>query len=231
MIPIHKSQRDPLSGFKQMQDATYEDNRLPKKALVEQLLREQGYLCAYCMTRIDLETMSVEHWQPRHPSALEFESKCEVNDLRKLSIDYKNMLAVCDGNQGHPKRFQHCDTLKGNRVLKYNPANQAHHPKLQIRYLKSTGKIESQDDEFNRQIGGVDGDPGILNLNLNQIKDNRLEVIRRVNHMLDKLRENASRKDIQKLLDNWQKPNSGGKLQPYAGVAIFFLELRRSHAS
>lgn len=82
MLPIHKSQRDPLSGYKQMPDATYEDNRLPKKALDEQLLRE-----------------------------------------------------------------------------------------------------------------------------------------------------NATKNDIQKLLDGWQKPNAEGKLQPYAGVAIFFLKRRLSHAS
>lgn len=91
-----------------MIDATYEDNRLPKNALNEQLLREQGYLCAYCMARITPENMNVEHWQPRHPPSSKAEDKLRSKELQMLSLDYKNMLAVCPGNEGKPKDFQPC---------------------------------------------------------------------------------------------------------------------------
>ena len=33
--------------------------------LKESLLKEQGYLCAYCMARIDKDHMKVEHFKPR----------------------------------------------------------------------------------------------------------------------------------------------------------------------
>jgi len=227
MRPIHKSLLDPLREFCQIPGVTYTDNRLPREELKKSLLQEQGYLCAYCMSRITEESMSVEHWRPQKPKPENGTlSPEEQEENRKLSIDYKNMLAVCSGNEGKNPHEQHCDTRKGNKTLKYNPSDRSHHAKLQISYLFSSGKIESGDPEFCLQLGNDTGDEGILNLNYNLLRNNRLEVIKSINKALSRLKGSASKAVLLKMLNDWSMPDSSGKFKPYAGVAIYFLEKR-----
>jgi uncharacterized protein (TIGR02646 family) len=77
-------------------------DQLLKKALLE----EQGHICAYCMQRIKVDPnkpkMKVEHIQ------------AQTNYPNK-SLDYMNMVGVCNGNEGG---IGHCDNSKGNKKLK-----------------------------------------------------------------------------------------------------------------
>lgn len=41
------------------------DGALRRKRLKEELLKEQGYLCCYCMARIQPETSHIEHFWPK----------------------------------------------------------------------------------------------------------------------------------------------------------------------
>ena len=63
--------------------STFDD--LPKKSLREALLKEQGFICGYCMQRIynDGNVTKIEHWEPRN----------SANEKK-----YMNLLAVCSGN-------------------------------------------------------------------------------------------------------------------------------------
>ena len=63
----------------------------PKEAVQVSLLEEQGCLCAYCMRRISLENVQIEHYLPQHPQSENYDPA--------LTIDYRNMLAVCSGNK------------------------------------------------------------------------------------------------------------------------------------
>ena len=63
------------------------------------LLKEQGHICAYCMQRISIAEMKIEHLNPRH--------NC-VTEIEKLS-DH-NMVAVC---KGISDAEHHCDTKRG----------------------------------------------------------------------------------------------------------------------
>ena len=73
----------------------------PIPELREALLKEQGYLCAYCMRRIPTkdsnsdETSRIEHVKSRknHP---------------ELQLDYSNMVICCPGAIGDGVSF-HCD--------------------------------------------------------------------------------------------------------------------------
>ena len=47
--------------------------------------------------------MTVEQWKLLHLLLSEDESKRRSRELMKLHLDYNTMLAVCDGNNGHPK--------------------------------------------------------------------------------------------------------------------------------
>ena len=73
------------------------DNRLKKS-----LLSEQGHVCAYCMQRINLKKSS---GKPK----IEVEHILSQKDKSKKDLDYKNMLAVCNGNLGGE---EHCDKSK-----------------------------------------------------------------------------------------------------------------------
>ena len=61
-----------------------------KEKLRTSLLEEQGYICAYCMKKLedDFSKVKIEHYIARN----------EENQL-----DYNNLLAVCKGNEGEAK--------------------------------------------------------------------------------------------------------------------------------
>lgn len=123
------------------------------------LVRDQLGLCCYCMCRIGATdtAMKVEHWrcQSRHPG---------------LDLTYSNLLAACLGGHGQPEDKQHCDTRKGDRDLKFNPADPAHRIEKRIGF-ENDGTIASSDDEFNAQLNEV------LNLNLPLLKNRRKGVL------------------------------------------------------
>ena len=81
-------------------------NELPKEEIRRSLLEEQHYLCAYCMRKIEdngLKT-SIEHWYP-------------LSKDKDKALDYKNMLAVCDGGRnwsGTGKKILCCDAYKSD---------------------------------------------------------------------------------------------------------------------
>lgn len=176
------------------------------KAVRKQLLREQGHLCAYCMARIVLEETKIEHWrcQDKYPGE---------------DLNYGNMLGVCKGNEGQPEKDQTCDTRKKNHDLQYNPANGAHDAESRIRYLRN-GKIESDHHDFNEQLGSA------LNLNHSRLMDNRKAVWDAVHEWLESKPGTRNSGEIRKLLDGWKNRDRDGKLRPYCGVAIYYLNKR-----
>ncbi len=208
MLNIQKT-REP-SSFTQhrcQKDACY--GNLPTNAredLKKQLLEEQGHLCAYCMCRIGENSMKIEHVASRdkHPES---------------QLDYTNLVAVCKGNEGSPKKEQHCDTRKGNYSLSKNPARQQDRVQESISYM-SSGCIHCKDALFDKQINSV------LNLNLSKLCNNRKEIWDVVHNGLKNLPQNANRAQIQAMLDRWLCKSTSGQFKPYLGVAIFLLERR-----
>ena len=86
-----------------------------KNSVMQQLMVEQGHLCAYCMRRLpDDRTMpetiakvSIEHWYPRNPP--------NGNDVGQ-GLDYQNMLAVCSGNRGHFRQVNLCAAVVNQTI-------------------------------------------------------------------------------------------------------------------
>jgi uncharacterized protein (TIGR02646 family) len=173
--------------------------------ICEHLLAEQSHLCAYCMQRISADTMQVEHWHCRknHPSE---------------QLDYKNMLGVCSD------KTPTCDTPKKHFDLKYNPANPAHRIESHIKYA-ADGIISSDDQEFDQQLNKV------LNLNYDYLRKNRESIVKAVDQALDQRPGSRTEAEITKILKRWQNTNTEGQLQPYSGVAIYFLTKRLKQAS
>ena len=104
--------------------------------------------------------MRIEHWASQ-----------EENNSRQL--DYSNLLACCQGNEGQGKDRETCDVRKKNQILKYSPAQAGHQLNSKIRYLDHC-KMGSIDTDFDNQLNQI------LNLNGSRLIDNRnavLEVI------------------------------------------------------
>ena len=91
------------------------DNYQGKDELRQTLVREQRGLCCYCMGRIraDRDSMKIEHW------------KC-LDRFPGDQLNYQNLLGACFGGEGQPSNKQHCDTQKGSRDLRWNPADPEH---------------------------------------------------------------------------------------------------------
>lgn len=168
MIPIKKGL--PLSDLVLLQQkaqevgASPEDAfamlRNPLKGLVrDQLVTEQGGLCAYCMCRIprndvgsNIPPIVIEHFIARNPE--------DGQDVGQ-GLDYKNLLAVCHGNRGvHKTRTLldlTCDAHRGNtNFRKINPVEPE---TLTSIFYHIDGRIDARDSDVQYDLIEV------LNLN------------------------------------------------------------------
>ena len=65
MLYIKKGKEPPsLTAYKKENNAYFDGCN--KEDIRKNLLKEQGYLCAYCMRRIDQKHMKIEHWYPEN---------------------------------------------------------------------------------------------------------------------------------------------------------------------
>ena len=89
--------------------ATYDNlksNKNIKIDIYNSLIAEQYGLCAYCMTRILYNPITdrniqIEHYIPQSDSTLVAGSSQTLGQIK--SLDYTNMLGVCDGGKQYNK--------------------------------------------------------------------------------------------------------------------------------
>lgn len=177
------------------------------KTLVrQQLLSEQGYLCAYCMQRIKADNSKIEHWhsQTHYPSE---------------QLHYQNLLGVCQGNEGQTFAQQTCDTRKADQALLYNPADQQKDI-AQSLYYAHDGKLYAHEAAFDVQLNQV------LNLNQVRLVKNRKAVLTALHQQLNKQLGTRSRAELEKLYQKWQHADQHGKKMPFCGIALYYLEKR-----
>jgi len=134
-------------------------------------------------------------------------------------LRYRNLLGACPGGEGQPQNSQHCDTRKGDRDLRWNPADPAHHIETRIHY-EPDGSIRSCDKEFSQQLDEV------LNLNLPVLRNNRKSVLDAV---LDWWRKEKARlhgpvsRELLKR-ERMRRTVEGCDLMPYCQVAVWWLD-------
>lgn len=201
-------------------NSTYGDG-LPgelSRELKTSLCNEQGYLCAYCMSRIrpfkdsGNSGMRVEHWDSQSAAPTK-------------TLEYSNMLGVCEGQ--YDDKIYTCDNFRGkpkhgnNGQLKFNPAKKEDHAKLKIHYA-SDGRILSEDEEFDKQLNEI------LNLNADILCNNRKAQIDTIVKVFRKYGDDRelSKSFLQKMIDKYASKNEDGMLSPFCGVAIYYLKKR-----
>lgn len=185
-------------------------NYADRDALRHSLISEQRGICCYCMGRIHNTplTMKIEHWrsQSRYPAE---------------QISYRNLLGACPGGDGQPPHLQHCDTRKGDRDVRWNPADPAHHIETRLRY-ELDGSIRSDEAGFDTELEDV------LNLNLPRLKNNRKGVLDAVlgwwRHEKQELHGPLPRARFARARE--LRTEGAGELEPFCQVAVWWLEQR-----
>lgn len=183
-------------------------NYQAKDDLRNALVTEQRGLCCYCMARIRPvpASMKIEHW------------RCQRH-YRDEELKYRNLLGACLGGQGNPVRLQHCDTRKGDKDLKWNPAEPVHHIETRIRY-ELDGSIRSDEAEFNEQLNDV------LNLNLPILKNIRKHLLEAVLHWWRREKARIGGPVPRDGLIRKRDEHIGGDgaLVPYCQVVVWWLD-------
>lgn len=198
-----KKKRIPSSlvEYKRTINASFDNlPREVKDRLRTSLLKEQGYICAYCMKKLedDSSKVKIEHYVARN----------EENEL-----EYKNLLAVCKGNEGESFEKQTCDTRKGNKEIKINP--QVNSDILTIRYT-SNGEIKSNNSDYQRDFDET--------LNLNDIfglVESRKETLNSLKRKLSKSKTHLTEDTIRRIYLRYSEAEIK---EAYVGILLWYLQ-------
>lgn len=178
-----------------------------KDVLHDALVKDQGYLCAYCMQRIhpDADHMKIDHWKAQSLH-------------RDQELDWRNMLGVCKGGEGKAHRLQHCDSFRGNRALVINPQD---HPEKYLSYTNQ-GEIRATRPDIQNDIDNA------LNLNLETLRRSRRQAWDAVHKGLERAGDQAfTLAALQRKIQNLKQKDGAGRYRPFCEVMIYFLEKKR----
>jgi uncharacterized protein (TIGR02646 family) len=211
MIRINKG-NEPIEWTKYCATAGVDYQRTPELALA--LLREQGFICAYCMRKIP--TTVAEKWI----NSVVEHIKCRTK-YGHLKLIYTNMVICCPGRINSEA---HCDDSKGDLDITFNLFK----PLLEqsIKYLSKNGSIYSTNAIWNNEINNI------IKLNNNLLRKNRLKALEGVQQLLEK--ENWRPAVISTQLEYWSSlhldtTDNEMKRIEYCGIIIWYLQktLRR----
>lgn len=217
MIQIKKNE-EPREWVKYRNTPGADYQSIPE--LVESLLKEQGYICAYCMRRIphrdklykkDGKNYVLTDEDHRIEHVL---SRSKHSD-KKLS--YNNMVICCPGHIGSE---EHCDRKKGEDDISFSPLDANFISTLS--YL-TDGTIKSSDSQFDKEINEV------LNLNTPLLKANRRESWNVVKKQMlsirgDKQWDKATIMQMIKKYSSMHRKDGRLEYIPYCGIVTFYLQ-------
>jgi uncharacterized protein (TIGR02646 family) len=177
----------------------------PIPELRDALLKDQGYICGYCMRRIPVtkndpgnsEKSKIEHIEPR-------------KYFPHLQLEYNNMIICCPG---YINSDDHCDKLKKSLPISFSPFDV--NVELSIAYGTKDGKITSSNVNWNKDLNDV------LALNNSMLKLNRQQVLEAVRARLEQ--KSWKKAELEAILKDWKSRDAEGKLKPYCGVVIWYL--------
>lgn len=166
------------------------------------LLKEQKYICCYCMQRISEDKMRIEHWRSQ-------------SEFPQYQLTYSNLFGACTGNEGKPKRLQHCDVRRENTPLTINPTKPV--CEIIIKFRRN-GEIYSDDSDINMDLKET------LNLNYEPLRKGRKEKLDFAFENLRKKNKGTWSKDIlQREIDKWENKNNE-KYKAYCQIVIYHLK-------
>ena len=188
---------DLYSGFPYKDKASCETD---KNNLRKILLENQGYICCYCMSRINCQNSKIEHFKPQ-------------TKYRELQLSYKNLFVACKGGEGSKEQF--CDTKKGDKEL--NKINLLENIESFIKYKKSfeSVTIYSDDKQIDLDLNEI------LNLNSSILQKNRKA---KLDEVLKKLKmRNFDKNYIKQTFRYFENKNKKGQYSEFSEMVLFFL--------
>lgn len=217
MRTIHKAKEPAsLTKYRGAPNATW--NGYAEKADAwEQLCAEQGFLCAFCCSRVEPESANLNvkigvapdknrgvrcaHWMPQSVDAAK-------------QLVWTNLLGSCFGGEGTSE--EHCDVAQRDHELRIHPVFGNPAPETVFTY-GSDGSITGKTD-------GAKADITTLNLD----KSMRLRRARKgawaaVYKLLADRAGARTVSELTKMRDSVLVP-SAGRLAPFVNVTIFVLE-------
>ena len=197
---ITHSELEKSNIYEDFKEKTKEGcNKYASHNLRRQLLEEQGYICCYCMSRIDCDNSKIEHFKPQ-------------TKYRDFQIDYQNLFITCNGGEGKKAKEQYCDTFKGEDELIY--INLLSNIENYIQYSKR-GKILSNDKEIDKELNNI------LNLNNRILTKNRKETYQRLIQNLNK--KGWTTQTLNHHILKYKKMDSNGKYYEFCEMIVYFL--------
>lgn len=186
-------------------------------SLVDALLEEQGYICAYCERSIPhQDAPGEEDHRIDHLSTQMLARQAGDNS----DLDYDNMVICCPGNIANNRNYYHCDKAKGHMPLKISPLNAG--MMGTIRYTP-TGKIKSTDSQLDNELN-----ENGLNLNNDFLLQHRQEAWLTVVEGLTKI--GWTKKHVENVLNVWENRHtitSNGEIRkvyyPFCSMICFML--------
>jgi uncharacterized protein (TIGR02646 family) len=226
---IRKPKRPPSELTEYLAEpiaTSYED--APKQKIREELAKEQGYLCAYCMARIrDNEpSMKIDHLSPQKPR-----SDAEPGG-KALALYYRNMLGVCKGGEGRAHQEQHCDTHKGNTPISIDPTDAFSGWEKSLRYeVGRTAEhqplyvISSSHAAYNKDLTET------LNLNVRALAGARYQAIQGAIEGIRLKNPDAwTKAELERAIKRFGERDSQGRYTPFCEAIIFYLRKRLARA-
>jgi len=203
---------------------TYADLQNPQKKEVHcALIREQGYICCYCQSRIDRSTSHIEHFRPQASHPMD-------------RLDYRNFLASCNCGERHAglsecddppleceveelptTRAMHCGKFKRDSygiglVSPLEPDCESY-----FRYGELTGMINPAPDPTKRDRASTTID--VLALNNTYLTRRRKEAFDGALYDLDSLPPEEGRK----LIDGFGDRDEHGRFAPFCAAIVSVL--------
>jgi hypothetical protein len=223
IVKSDKNEPQSLRDYKATTpNATYngytdKDLRYPNKSLPplkNALAKEHGYICCYCMGRIDEFNMSVEHYitQHYHPSSPLKPQEHKANDLV-----YKNLLASCNVSEG-----RNCSGIRGNEWLQIDPRLKICESLVVI---DKNGRATSSNSKIQQELDDI------LKLNTPLLIENRKAKIEIAMDRISQIKDsgNFTRKQLEKELA-YRLETSRGKYREYCMAAVHYLQSKMKYA-
>ena len=184
-------------------------NQSVKNDVFEALLREQGYICCYCGSRITRNKCHIEHLKPKG-----------IDTYKHLMFEYTNLLASCQGESEAPPPVPvHCGHKKGawyDEHLMISPL-EANCADFFI-YTEDGQILET--DALDKKAAAATTIK-MLCLNIPKLTAMREEVIK--NLLADIDIDKLTDEERQKLVQGFEQPDAKGQYQEFWGAIAYIL--------
>ncbi|MCM1140059.1 MAG: hypothetical protein NC453_15945 [Muribaculum sp.] len=171
------------------------------------LLKDQGYICAYCMRRIPVkdngtnESSRIEHIKPQ--SVIPQEE----------TMGYGNMVICCPGaSVSTDNDLTHCDRHKGETQMSLSPLDKNFIDTLSY---GNDGAIKSSSNQWDSELNTI------LNLNLDILKRNRKKVLEDLIRTLKS--KGWDKTNLEKIYMAFSTKDKEGKRKEYCGIVLWYV--------